>query len=205
MTKFQLAPCQRPHRKNTVTRLRYMRAGDDAVAAERDVEVVAEPGRQRHVPAAPELLHRVGDVGPAEVLREAEAEHPAEADRHVGVAGEVEVDLQRVADDRRARRAPASARATGSAEDAGRPGRRRRWRSSTFLPRPMTKRRTPYGEVVERHDAARELIGDVAVADDRSGDQLRKEQQIERRVHRALLRGRVARDRRRRRTRSRGT
>ena len=48
------------------------------------------------------------------------------------------------------------------------------------------------GEVVDRHDAARELIGDVAVADDRSGDQLRKQQQVERRVHRALLRGRVA-------------
>ena len=27
MTKFQLAPCHRPHRKNTVTRLRYIRAG----------------------------------------------------------------------------------------------------------------------------------------------------------------------------------
>ena len=70
-----------------------------AVAAERDVEVVAEPGRQRDVPAPPELLHRVGDVRLAEVLREAEAEHPAEPDRHVRVAGEVEVDLQRVADD----------------------------------------------------------------------------------------------------------
>ena len=63
---------------------------------------------------------------------------------------------------------------------------------STFLARPMTNRRTPYGEVVERHDAPRELVGDVAVADDRSGDELRKQQQVERRVHRALLRRRVA-------------
>ncbi len=54
------------------------------------------------------------------------------------------------------------------------------------------KRRTPYGEVVERHDAARELVGDVLVADDRPGDQLRKEQQVQRRVDRALLRRRLA-------------
>ena len=48
------------------------------------------------------------------------------------------------------------------------------------------------GEVVERDDPPRQLIGDVAVADDRSGDQLRKQQQVQRRVHRALLRRRVA-------------
>ena len=48
------------------------------------------------------------------------------------------------------------------------------------------------GEVVDRHHAPRQLIGDVAVADDRAGDQLREQQQVERGVHRALLRGRVA-------------
>ena len=47
-------------------------------------------------------------------------------------------------------------------------------------------------EVVERDDAPRELVGDVAVADDRAGDELREQQQVERRVDRALLRGRVA-------------
>ena len=47
-------------------------------------------------------------------------------------------------------------------------------------------------EVVERHEPPRELIGDVAVADDRAGDELRKEQQIERGVHGALLRRGIA-------------
>src|SRR5262245_27958245 len=41
-----------------------------AVAAERYVEVVAEPGRQRNVPAPPEVLHRFGNVGPPEILWE---------------------------------------------------------------------------------------------------------------------------------------
>jgi hypothetical protein len=40
------------------------------VASERDVEVVAQPPRQRHVPPAPELLQRARGVGPVEVAGE---------------------------------------------------------------------------------------------------------------------------------------
>ena len=47
-------------------------------------------------------------------------------------------------------------------------------------------------EVVEADGPSRELVGDVAVADDRAGDELRKEQQVQRRVDGALLRDRVA-------------
>ena len=48
------------------------------------------------MPAAPEVRDARRGVGMVEVLAEAEAEHRAESDRHVGVAGEVKVDLQRV-------------------------------------------------------------------------------------------------------------
>src|SRR6185436_19037404 len=57
-----------------------------AVAAERDVEVVAEPARQRDVPAPPEFLHRLRDVGMLKILEELKPEHLPEADRHVRVA-----------------------------------------------------------------------------------------------------------------------
>ena len=65
-------------------------------------------------------------------------------------------------------------------------------RDQHFLGEPDDEAADAVREVVERHDAPRELIGDVAVADDRAGDQLREEQQVERRVDRALLRRRVA-------------
>src|SRR5919204_113513 len=71
----------------------------DAIAAERHVQIVAKPRRQRDVPPAPEFLHGACDVRPAEVLREPEPKHPAQADRHVRVAGEIEVNLKRVAND----------------------------------------------------------------------------------------------------------
>ena len=114
----------------------------DAVAAERDVQVIAEPRRERDVPAAPELLDGVGDVRPPEVLGEPEAEHPPEADRHVGVARKIEVDLQRVADDPEPRVGRASAPRARSAKMPS-AAVATLFAIRTFLPSPTMKRRTP--------------------------------------------------------------
>ena len=164
----------------------------DAVAAERDVEVVAEPGRQRDVPAPPELLDACRRCT-------ASGSSPGSGSRTSG-RGRSPCPSSRRSRSRsaacsrrcRARRGPAIELRRPACAKILSAGPATTFAISTFLPRPMTKRRTPYGEVVERHDAPRELIGDVAVADDRPGDELRKEQQVERRVHRALLRRRVA-------------
>ena len=69
------------------------------VAAERDVEVVAQPARERHVPAAPEVLERDGRVRRVEVLREDEPEEEGDPDRDVRVPAEVREDLDGVAVD----------------------------------------------------------------------------------------------------------
>ena len=49
------------------------------------------------MPAAPELGDRLADVRVVEVFEERKAEHLAEANRHIRVAGEIEVNLQRIA------------------------------------------------------------------------------------------------------------
>ena len=66
--------------------------------AQREIHIVAKPRTERHVPATPEFGDGLREVGIVEVLEELESEHASEANRHVGVAAEVEVDLQRVAD-----------------------------------------------------------------------------------------------------------
>ena len=81
------------HREHEVA-VREERAA--AVAAERDVEVVAQPARQRHVPAPPEVRDRRRRVRRVEVLREGEAEEERDPDRDVRVAEEVGVDLDGV-------------------------------------------------------------------------------------------------------------
>ena len=58
----------------------------------------------------------------------------------------------------------------------------------TFLPSPMMNRRTPYAKssMPTRRSASWSAISPVA--DDRAGDQLRKQEQVQRGVDRALLR-----------------
>ena len=68
----------------------------DAATAERDVEVALEPAHEGHVPAAPEVGDVGGEVGEGEVAWEADAKEFAEAEGHVGVAGEVAIDLDGV-------------------------------------------------------------------------------------------------------------
>ncbi len=82
------------HRDHDVAHGARLAAG---AAPERDVEVVAQPARQRHVPAAPEVLEVARRVGRVEVLGEPEAEQQGEADGDVRVAAEVAVDLYGVA------------------------------------------------------------------------------------------------------------
>ena len=69
-----------------------------AIAAERDVEVFAKPGREGDVPSAPEVGEGGCEVGGIEVFGEEESEHESESDGHVRVPAEVEVDLEGVAD-----------------------------------------------------------------------------------------------------------
>src|SRR6187402_3060376 len=67
-----------------------------AVSAQRYIEVVPKKTRQRHVPTTPEVADVARLVGRIEVQRQLNAEHARQADRHVRVAGEIEVQLQRV-------------------------------------------------------------------------------------------------------------
>ncbi len=64
------------------------------VAAERDVKVVPQEPRERHVPPPPEIGDARCEVWSVEVLRPAVTEQEADSARHVGMRGEVEVDLQ---------------------------------------------------------------------------------------------------------------
>ena len=50
------------------------------------------------MPAAPEFRDRLRNVGIVEVLQKIESQHLAKSDRHIGVSGEIKVDLEGIAD-----------------------------------------------------------------------------------------------------------
>lgn len=65
-----------------------------AVATERNVEVITEPGGQGDVPASPELGDVAGEIGLVEILGQLNAQQAADPPGDIGVAGEVAIDLQ---------------------------------------------------------------------------------------------------------------
>ena len=70
-----------------------------AVAAQRDVDVIPEPGRQRDVPPPPKLGDAGGNVRQVKVGGAVKAHHPAQAVAHLRVAGKIKVQLERVSQD----------------------------------------------------------------------------------------------------------
>src|ERR1700733_6204659 len=68
---------------------------------DRVVEIQGDITGQRHVPTLPEVDDASGLVGRIEVQRKLHAEHTGDPDCHIGVAGKIEVKLQRVAQNRR--------------------------------------------------------------------------------------------------------
>ena len=67
------------------------------VAAQRNVEVIAQPGGQGDVPAMPKIGHAVRLIGGIEVDGETEAQQQGDTDGHVAVTREVAVYLQGIA------------------------------------------------------------------------------------------------------------
>ena len=98
MTKFQLAPCQARQRPDDEG-VEHAPQEATAAAAQGDVHIVPEEGAQAHVPAAPEFGDSPGDVGIVEIFQIMQAQHVTHADGHVGVSGEVQIDVQTVGDD----------------------------------------------------------------------------------------------------------
>ena len=67
-----------------------------AVAAQRDVDVVADKARQRHMPTGPEVLHIERQVGLAKVDWQGVAQQQGQTGHNEGVAAEIQKNLQAV-------------------------------------------------------------------------------------------------------------
>src|SRR5262245_17479589 len=65
-----------------------------AVSAKRNIEVIAQPSGEAHMPAAPEVREAGGGIGAIEIGWQFIAEKLGAAERYVGIAGEVEIDLE---------------------------------------------------------------------------------------------------------------
>ncbi len=141
------------------------------------------------MPAPPEFAHRLRDVRIVEILENAKSEHAHQSDGHVRVSGEIEVDLQRVANETQP--------SDRCGELGGRDGEDlvcdapQRIGHEHLFAQAEDEAPGSLGDVAEAPLARDDLTGDVLVSDDRSGDELREEKNIEREGAYPALRRRV--------------
>src|SRR6185369_1280328 len=64
-----------------------------AVSAERNIDIVAEPGGKADVPSGPEIAQASREIRIVKIEHQVEAHHFRHSARHVGVAAEIEKDL----------------------------------------------------------------------------------------------------------------
>ena len=145
-----------------------------AVATERDVEVVAQPGGKGDVPATPEVGETNRRVGEAEVVRHRKTQTQRRPDRRGRVAGEVAKDLS--AEGERSRPRIERARDLVAVEDALGHLDRKLSASTTLLNRPSVMSASPKRSCCAA-GAARlgELRHELGGTHDGAGDQVREE------------------------------
>ena len=66
------------------------------VSSQWDVNVFPKPGAQGDMPSSPEFRDAPGNIRIIEVFQEMEAKHFSETDSHIGITGEIKVDLEGV-------------------------------------------------------------------------------------------------------------
>ena len=149
------------------------------------------------MPAPPELGDGRGDIGVVEVLGEVEAQHLAHADAHQGVAGKVEIELERVGDDAQPDQRGGSVGEAHEGDggavryaDDVRPERTDGVGQQDFLCQAESEQGHAVLDLLELIAAFVdvETVGDVPVLDDGAGDELGEHDDVSTEINDVMLR-----------------
>ena len=147
------------------------------VAAQWDIQTFPEPSGKGDMPSAPEFLNTGRDVRIVKVFLEVEPKAQAQADGHIAVSAEVEIDLHQIAHRGQPSRPAVQHRAVGVvdqcyniAADIG---------DQQLLAQAHNKPAQAFCQLLQRISAAMYLICHVLIADDRSCHQLWKQSNVQ--------------------------
>ena len=135
------------------------------------------------MPPPPEFRDAFRKVGIVEVFNKVEPEDPPQPDGHIGIAGEIEIDLQRKGDGVH----PAEQYGLLSGRAENRRELSKLVGQQDFLAQSDEKPPDAAGRVLPCGDAAVQLPGNVRVADNRPRNQLGKQRHIRAEIDRISL------------------
>ena len=145
-----------------------------AVSSEGDIQVVAKPAAERDMPTAPELRDACGDIRIVKVFGKTESENAAEPYRHIRIPGKVEIDVQHICCGVQ----PIKQHGFLAVRLEFRHDKRCGICKENLLCKTDGKARNPLRRVGKRGFPVFQTPGDVGIADDGPGYQLRKHRHI---------------------------
>ena len=141
-------------------------------------------------PPPPEFRDAPGDVGIVEIFHEFKAEHPSQADGHVGVAGEVEVDLKRKCQN--AKPGGSDRQLVCPHDLTGIPELSQIVGDQQFFCQTCNKSFRTGGELLQTVASAAQLVVQILIFDDGAGDELGEQCHEGAEANDAFLRLRIA-------------
>ena len=159
-----------------------------SIAAQRDIEIIAEPRAQRDMPAPPEIGDAARHIGIVEIAHEFKPEHAPQPHGHIGIAGKVKIDLEREGD--YAQPCPHAARRGGGLVHI--PQRADAVGQQHLLGQADDEHIHARGKLGDAARALAQLVVQIAVLQDRAGDELREERHERAERHEVSLRARLA-------------
>ena len=146
------------------------------VSAQRNIDIFSEPGAERNMPPSPEFRNALGHIRIFKILQKMKAKHPAQADGHIGIPGKIKINLKAVRGDsdpgRQYRQILHSQAAYLFPYDTDTVGQQ------DLFPQSYHKPADSSGKIVYIFLTPHHLIRNGLIADNRTGDQLRKQRHI---------------------------
>ena len=129
------------------------------------------------MPAAPEILNGFGDIRVAEIFGKIKAENSPETDRHIGIAGKIKVDLQSIGENTDPRTYKRQRRKVFAEQFFSK--RPCKIGKNRFFEKTDTKPHRAARRFLDSTGALVDLFTDIAVTDNRAGNELREHRHIQ--------------------------
>ena len=135
------------------------------------------------MPAFPEVADGQSRIRVVEVFEQLESEHRRKTDRHVRVAGKIEIQLYTIGEGSR----PSEQAGRRRGFERGACDKSRGIRYQHLFRQPENESAHAERRAVERDLSVRELVAYVVIFNDGTGDQLREEGYVQKQVEEARL------------------
>ena len=154
-----------------------------AITTQGDIDIIPEPGAKGNMPPPPELRNAGGQIGVVKVFGKIKAKALGKTDCHIGIAGEIKIELETV----EYHSQPCGTGRHGGKPGDGGEGSAKIVGNQHLFAQSHQKQADACAELCRRHAAVAELRSHVLILDNGTGRHLWEKGHIQGKIQKVLL------------------